>query len=79
MDGRNARPRREDEAKAMTRRVMICVPEVCLDDPRWGEAVDYDQRIGRLVSDSGNTVSIDGISITFPATWIKPINEKQNA
>lgn len=57
----------------MPHRVQICVPENCLDDPMWGEAVDYDQRIGRLLTDYGSTVEIDGEHLTFPKAWLKPV------
>lgn len=62
----------------MPHRVKICVPESCLDDPMWGEAVDYDQREGRLLAEGSATVSIDGINITFPRAWLKPIHESQS-
>lgn len=39
----------------------------------WGEAVDYDQRIGRLLTDYGSTVEIDGEHLTFPKAWLKPV------
>ena len=57
----------------MTRDVQIVVPEVCKDDYRYGEAIDYDQRIGRLEREDSTLVRIDGITIQFPATWLKPI------
>lgn len=62
----------------MTHRVKICVPEICLDDPRWGEAVEYDQQIGRLVYDGGSTVNINGQMIQFPRAWLRRVNDKHN-
>lgn len=59
----------------MTTRVQICVPESALDDPRYGEAIDYDQRIGRLAQNGTTLVNIDGEVIQFPAGWIKPYHE----
>ena len=59
----------------MTQRVQICVPESALDDPRYGEAVDYDQRVGRLAQNGTTLVNIDGETIQFPAGWIKPYIE----
>ena len=44
-----------------------------MDDPVWGEAVDFDQEIGRLVSEGGNVVEIRGERIAFPKTWLKPV------
>ena len=51
--------------------VQIVIPENCLDDPRFGQALDYDQRIGRLISEDSALVSIDGETILFPKSWIK--------
>ena len=44
-----------------------------MDDPQYGDAVDYDQRIGRLVTEGGNLVEIDGERLSFPKTWLKPV------
>jgi len=55
----------------MTRLVQICIPEAALDDPRWGDLADYDQRIVRLQTNDSTIVTIDGVSIQFPASWLK--------
>lgn len=57
----------------MTRAVQIAIPENCLDDDRYGKAIDYDQRIGRLAYADSTLVVIDGEIIQFPKAWIKPI------
>jgi len=54
-----------------TRRVQICPPDNCLDDPRFGDALDYDQREGILVNYGGTLVQIDGETLSFPRAWIK--------
>ena len=56
----------------MTRLVQICIPEAALDDPRWGDLADYDQRIVRLQQNDSTVVTIDGVNIQFPAAWLKP-------
>lgn len=58
----------------MTRQVQICIPEDETERAdRWGRAVDYDQRIGRLIREDSTLVNIDGETLQFPAGWIKPI------
>jgi len=57
----------------MTRLVQICIPEAALDDPRWGDLADYDQRVVRLQINDSTIVTIDGVSIQFPASWLKPV------
>lgn len=59
-------------ARIMARKVQICVPEAALDDPRWGDVADFDQRTGWLANNSSTIVNIDGVEIQFPAGWIKP-------
>ena len=56
----------------MSQEVQIVIPEHCLDDDRYGKAIDYDQRIGRLAYSQGTLVKIDGELINFPRAWIKP-------
>lgn len=58
----------------MSQLVRIIVPAHCLDDPRYGDAVDYDQRIGRLSNPDRTDVVIDGEMIRLPKSWIHPIN-----
>lgn len=53
----------------MTRRVLILVPEKDQDDPRFSEAVDFHNRVGRLETESGLVV-VDGQQIQVPKTWI---------
>jgi hypothetical protein len=57
----------------MTRQVQIVIPDICKDDFRYGEAIDFDQRIGRLTRNDSTIVNIDGVEIQFPATWLKPV------
>lgn len=63
----------------MPHRVKICIPESCLDDPRWHEVADYDQEEGRLITEGGTVVSVRGVNIQFPRAWLKPIDEKRTA
>lgn len=58
----------------MTKQVQVCVPENCLEDPRFANEVEYDQRIGRLVYEGSNMVQIDGETLIFPRAWIKHIH-----
>lgn len=58
----------------MPREVQVCIPEQELDSDRWGRASDYDQMIGRLVQEDSCLVVINGETMQFPKSWLKPVH-----